>query len=203
MNSGQDIPGGSACFFGPLRPKAAVGGAAGPCARAGHPFSHFQASRKLDPQLSLLSGPQNHNPTHRCRHCSPLLAALDFVFAIQAIPTSTTFAIIPESPPPPKSTLSVDSLPVHRQTSHTNQNKRQRLDTFTRSPKLPQRHPQWPLSAFRTLPLRPPPRLPRRRRPTSRTASSRLVSRLRPPRRLRPLPATTRMTSPMLPTSVS
>lgn len=87
--------------------------------------------------------------------------------------------------------------------SHPNQNKRQPLDTFIRSPKLPHRHPQWLLPVFRILPLRPPPRLPRRRRPTSRTAPSRLVSRLRPPRRLHRLPATTRMTSPMLPTSVS
>lgn len=63
MNGGQNIPRGSACFFGPLRPKAAVGGAAGPCARAGHPFSHFQASKNwthsslssLDPRTTTKS----------------------------------------------------------------------------------------------------------------------------------------------------
>jgi len=82
------------------------------------PIFAFSSLKKIGP-TALPSGLQNHNPTDRCRHHSPLLAALDFVFAIQAIPTtSTTFPIISESTPPPTLT-SVDSVPVDRQTSHT------------------------------------------------------------------------------------
>lgn len=139
VNGGQNIRRGSACFSGPLRPKAGRGPRGWPVCKGRPPIFAFSQPQKNRTHSSSPSGPQNHHPTHRCRHCSPLLAALDFVFAIAAIPTSTTFAIISESTLPPNSDLAVDSLPVHRQTSHTRTKTSGNPNTFTRSPKLPQR----------------------------------------------------------------
>jgi hypothetical protein len=99
------------------------------------PIFAFSSLKKLDPQLSPLDS-RTTTPIHRCRHHSPLLAALDFVLP------SKQFQLLPHFP----SSLNLHRLQaltslstrcqsiVRRVTPEPKQTATSSPDTFTRSP---------------------------------------------------------------------